>query len=265
MFSLITPSKLIPPFQTPSPLLRRHIHRMPIISAVHRTPPPPPPPGSSVYQPFRPPPAPAQLPSQYHSLALSDRLEILRNRLGLWHEYAPLIPTLTQDGCSPPSIEEATGISNADQNLFVVAAQVRDSLISLKFDADLLAYFDVGGAELLYELRLLSAAQRATAARHVVDLHLDPKATLELARAMKDFPRRRDDPGWGSFSAASPGDCLAFTYLRMSVEATSPSDRVASLQRALDAAETESAKTLVLDELERRGGGGLNGQLGDED
>ncbi|KAK1313802.1 hypothetical protein QJS10_CPA06g00270 [Acorus calamus] len=263
MFSLLTPSKLNPPFQTPSSLLRRHLHRMPIISAVHRTPPPPPPPGSSVYQHFRPPPA--QLPSQSHSLALSDRLEILRNRLGLWHEYAPLIPTLTQDGCSPPSIEEATGISDAEQNLFVVAAQVRDSLISLKFDADLLAYFDVGGAELLYELRLLSAAQRAAAARRIVDLRLDPKATLELARAMKDFPRRRGDPGWGSFSATSPGDCLAFTYLRMSGEATAPSDRVASLQRALDAAEIESAKAWVLDELERRGGGGLNGQLGDED
>ncbi|KAK1308893.1 hypothetical protein QJS10_CPA09g01756 [Acorus calamus] len=250
MFSLITPSKLIPPFQTPSSSPRPNPHRMRTISTAQRTPPPPPPPGGEVYQPFRPPPSP--LPSQYRSLGPADRLEILRNRLGLWHEYAPLIPALTMDGFTPPSIEEATGISGVEQNRIVVAAKVRESLISSKFDDNLIAYFDLGGAEILYELRLLSAAQRVAVARHVVDHRLDTKAAVELARAMKDFPRRRGDPGWSSFSAASPSDCLAFTHYRLSREAISPSDGVASLERALEAAETEAAKEQVREELERR-------------
>ncbi|KAK1284253.1 hypothetical protein QJS10_CPB21g00375 [Acorus calamus] len=191
----------------------------------------------------------------YRSLGPADRLEILRNRIGLWHEYAPLIPALTLDGFTPPSIEEATGISGVEQNRIVVAAKVRDSLISSKLDDNLLAYFDLGGAEILYELRLLSAAQRVAAARHVVDHRLDSKAAVELARAMKDFPRRRGDPGWSSFSAASPSDCLAFTHYRLSREAISPSDSIASLERALEAAETEAAKEQVREELERRSRG----------
>ncbi|XP_074555768.1 rubisco accumulation factor 1, chloroplastic-like [Curcuma longa] len=234
-------------------LPQRASRRRVYVSKLPTPPPYPPPPGEQVYQPFRPPPSP--IPANYRSLGLTERLEILRDRLGLWHEYATLLPSLGHDGFTPPSIEELTGIPSIEQNLLVVATQVRDSLVSSSFDPELLSYFDAGGgADLLYELRFLNATQRAAASIHLIEHRLDPKAAQELARAMKDFPRRRGDQGWNFFSAASPGDCLAYTYFRLSREAIDPDERVAVLNRAIEAVETEAAKKRVEEEMERATG-----------
>nr|DAD19852.1 TPA_asm: hypothetical protein HUJ06_021315 [Nelumbo nucifera] len=220
-------------------------------------------PSNQVYQPFRPPPSP--LPSQFRSLDTNGRLEILQNRLGLWFEYAPLIPSLSQEGFSPSSIEEATGISGVEQNRLVVAAQVRDSLVQSKIEPETLSFFDTGGAELLYEIRLLSAAQRAAAARYIVLNRLDPRGAQELARAMKDFPRRRGDERWDSFTYSLPGDCLSFMYYRQSREHRNPSEqRTSALERALEVVESEKAKAKILDELEGKSGReeGTDGEIG---
>ncbi|KAJ7978196.1 rubisco accumulation factor 1, chloroplastic [Quillaja saponaria] len=212
-------------------------------------------PQQQLYQPFRPPPS-TTVPSEYRSLDTTGRLEILSNRLGLWYEYAPLIPTLIQEGFTPPSIEEATGISGVEQNRLVVAAQVRDSLVKSNTDPEILSAFDTGGAELLYEIRLLSATQRAASAQYIIKNRLDAKGAQELARAMKDFPRRRGNKGWESFDYTLPGDCLSFMYFRHSREHKNPSEqRTAALEQALKVAETEKAKGTILEELEQKNGG----------
>ncbi|XP_019438898.1 PREDICTED: rubisco accumulation factor 1.1, chloroplastic-like [Lupinus angustifolius] len=72
----------------------------------------PPPIQQNLYQPFRPPPTP--LPSKFSKLDLAARIDILANRLGQWYEYAPLIPALFREGFSPPSLEEATGITGVE-------------------------------------------------------------------------------------------------------------------------------------------------------
>ncbi|PWZ36664.1 hypothetical protein Zm00014a_043227 [Zea mays] len=202
------------------------------------------PPGQ-LYQPFHPPPSP--LPPSLRNLDLSERLQILRDRMGLWHEYAPLISSLSRDGFNPSSIQEATGISGVEQNCLVVASQVRDSLLddrAAAFPPDLLPYFDsLGGPEVLYELRFLNARQRADAARHAIGYRLEPKGVRELARAMKGFPRWRGEEGWEAFSKDSPADCLAFARFRQSREAIDVQDRVAELERALQVAE---ATTVIL-------------------
>ncbi|XP_008775953.3 rubisco accumulation factor 1, chloroplastic-like [Phoenix dactylifera] len=267
MLSLTSPKLTNPFFQTHQHhqlQLHRHHHqqKMKSVGPISATKIPflPTPSSSSgeLYQPFRPPPSP--LPKKYRSLDPAERLDILRNRMGLWHEYAPLIPALANDGFSPPSIEEATGISGVEQNSLIVASQVRDSLLSSSFDPDLLAFFDAGsGADLLYELRLLNAAQRAAAARRVVEQRLDPKGAKELARAVKDFPRRRGDSDWARFSASHPGDCLAYTHFRLSREALSAGDRIAALERAMEAAETEGARKRIEEEMEKAAGGGREG------
>ncbi|KAJ6360000.1 hypothetical protein OIU77_004079 [Salix suchowensis] len=131
----------------------------------------------------------------------------------------PLIPSLFQEGFTPSSLEEATGISGVEQNRLVVGAKVRDSLVQSNTDPEIVASFDLGGAELLYEIRLLSASQRAAAARYIV-----------------------------------LGDCLSFMYYRQSREHKKPSEsRANSLQMALEAAESEKAKSVVLKELEEGG------------
>ncbi|CAB4285684.1 unnamed protein product [Prunus armeniaca] len=202
-----------------------------------------------VYQPFRPPPSP--VPAKFRSLDANGRIEILSNRLGLWYEFAPLIPSLLQEGFTPPTIEEATGISGVEQNRLVVAAQVRDSLVQSKTDPQILAEFDTGGSELLYEIRLLSVQQRAAAARYIIENKLDAKGSQDLARSMKDFPRRRGEKGWESFDYAHPGDCLGFMYYRQAREHKNPSEpRTAALEQALKVAWTDKAKKIILTDLE---------------
>ncbi|XVF06378.1 hypothetical protein REPUB_Repub06bG0043100 [Reevesia pubescens] len=208
-----------------------------------------PPQQQQLYQPFRPPPSP--LPAKFRSLDPLARLDVLANRLGLWFEYAPLISSLYQEGFSPPSIEEITGISGVEQNRLIVAAQVRESLIQSKTDENVVSFFYTGGAELLYEIRLLSATQRAESARFLVENRLDAKGAQDLARAIKDFPRRKTDKGWRSFDYNLPGDCLSFMYYRQSREHKNPSEqRTAALKQALEVAVSESAKKEVLEELQ---------------
>ncbi|GAB2277616.1 Rik1-associated factor 1 [Dionaea muscipula] len=205
------------------------------------------------YQPFRPPPTP--LPPQFRNLDTAARLDILANRLGLWFEYAPLITSLTQEGFNPPTIEELTGISGHEQNRLVVAAQVRQSLSESNLDPATLSYFDRGGAELLYEIRLLSASQRVAAAEYLVLHQFDGKGARDVARAIKDFPARRGDPGWESFDYTLPGDCLSFMHFRQSREHKNPSERrTAALESALEYAVSDKARRRVLTELEGKGG-----------
>ncbi|XP_038880540.1 rubisco accumulation factor 1.1, chloroplastic-like [Benincasa hispida] len=208
-----------------------------------------------VYQPFRPPPSP--LPSQYRSLDAEGKLNVLSNRLGLWFEYAPLISSLIQEGFTPPTLEEITGITGVQQNIFVVGAQVRESLVqSNNADPDVIAAFDTSGAELLYEIRLLSTEKRAAAARYIVENRLDIKGAQDLARALKDFPRRRGDKGWECFDYEEPGDCLAYMYYRLSREYNNPSEpRTAALEEALKVVVTEKARDLIVGDLEGKGDG----------
>ncbi|CAI0464752.1 unnamed protein product [Linum tenue] len=209
----------------------------------------PPPKNLQPYQPFRPPPSP--LPAKYSSLDAAARLEVLSSRAGLWYEYAPLITSLIREGYAPSSIEEVTGISGVEQNRLVVGAQVRDSLIESKTGPELISHFETGGAELLYEIRLLSTTQRAAAAHYIIQNRFDAGGAEDLARSMKDFPRRRGEKGWENFDYNLPGDCLAFLYFRQAKEHKNPSDaRTASLQSALEAAESEKAKQAVLREME---------------
>ncbi|KAG8380688.1 hypothetical protein BUALT_Bualt06G0042000 [Buddleja alternifolia] len=206
-----------------------------------------------LYLPFKPPPSP--LPSKYRSLDTNGRLDILTNRMGPWFEYAPLISSLTQEGFTSSTLEEITGIASIEQNRLVVASQVRDSLVECCTDDETVSYFDSPGSpEILYEIRILNTPQRSAAARFIIDNGFDGKRAEELARSMKDFPRRSGDRGWESFDGNSPGDCLAFMYFRQALEHKSaffPELSKAALERALEVAETERAKQRVVKDLER--------------
>lgn len=204
-----------------------------------------------LYQPYKPPPSP--LPSKFRSLDTNARLDILSNRLGLWFEYAPLISALYQDGFISTTLEEITGIASVEQNRLIVAAQVRDSLVQLT-DEDTVNYFDSPSSpEILYEIRILNTPQRALAARFIIANGFDSKRAEELARSMKDYPRRYGERGWESFDGNLPGDCLAFMYYRQAQEhktASSPELSKAMLERGMEVAETERAKQSVLQDLE---------------
>ncbi|KAJ0244502.1 Rubisco accumulation factor 1.2 [Hirschfeldia incana] len=207
-----------------------------------------PPARQNLYQPFRPPSSP--VPPQFRSLDSAGKIEILAGRLALWFEYAPLISSLYAEGLTPPNIEELTGISSIEQNRLIVGTQVRDSIAQSLHEPELIAAFDTGGAELLYEIRLLSTTQRVAAATYIIDRGFDSKKAQDLARAIKDYPSRRGDVGWLDFDYNLPGDCLAFLYYRQSRENKNPSEqRTSMLQLALDAAESDKAKKKLEREL----------------
>ncbi|ESQ49633.1 hypothetical protein EUTSA_v10020727mg [Eutrema salsugineum] len=207
-----------------------------------------PPPRQNLYQPFRPPASP--IPPKFRSLDSAGKVEILAGRLALWFEYAPLISSLYSEGLTPPNIEELTGISSIEQNRLIVGAKVRDSIVESLHEPELIAAFDTGGAELLYEIRLLSTTQRVAAATYIIDRNFDSKGAQDLARAIKDYPNRRGDVGWLDFDYNLPGDCLSYMYYRQSRENKNPSEqRTSMLQQALEAAESEKAKNKLIKEL----------------
>ncbi|KAH6805706.1 hypothetical protein C2S51_030537 [Perilla frutescens var. frutescens] len=204
-----------------------------------------------LYQPYRPPPSP--LPARYRTLDTNARLEILSNRLGLWFEYSSLIPSLISEGFTSSILEDITGIASIEQNLFVVAGQVRDSLIEAT-DHDTVSYFDSPGSpEILYEIRILNTQQRADAARFIIQHGFDSRRAEELARSMKDHPRRFGERGWESFDGNIPGDCLAFMYYRQAHEHRSASVMElssAAFEKALEVVETERARIRVLEDMD---------------
>lgn len=270
--TMLSLSSNTPTFLSPHPLrsLRPLHFKSPpssVISAASSTRPPPinliipknagsaGPQSQNVYQPYRPPPSP--LPEKYRTLDTAAIIDVLSNRLGLWYEYAPLISNLFRDGFTPPSIEELTGISGVDQNRLVVAAQVRGSIAdSPDLDPDTLSFFDSGGSELLYEIRLLNASQRVAAANYIVKNKLDGEKARDVARAIKDFPSRQMVPGWNRFDYTKPGDCWAFTFFRQSMEFRKNSEKwTAALTTALEVAETEEAKVAVTEEMEGKAEG----------
>ncbi|CAM6101919.1 unnamed protein product [Calypogeia fissa] len=203
--------------------------------------------GRELYQPFRPPPSSVSS-TPAGAATIEQQLEILRERQGLWYVYATVIPSLARAGFTPSEIDEATGLTGHEQNQLVVGAQVRDSLMSTNMDKELVAWFDVGGAERLYELRTLSAQERKAAAQDVIERNMDAKLVRDLARAMKDFPRRKNAEGWTCFTTA-PGDCLAFALYRQSKETTSDTEAESILNKALEFAVTEKARAKILSAL----------------
>lgn len=206
--------------------------------------------GKSLYQPFRPP---IVIQTPAGASTTEEQLEILRERRGLWHEYASLVPILSRSGYTPSMIDEATGMTGVEQNMIVVASQVRNSLKSTGFDEEQLRFFDLGGGELLYELRILSATQRKASAEFIIERKMSPKEACELARSVKDFERRRNTEGFKDFTSA-PGDCLAFAFYRQSIEFQNQEEVVSALEKALLVCVSEKAKSKLEQTLKKVSG-----------
>jgi hypothetical protein len=150
-------------------------------------------------------------------------------------------------------IEEETGMTGVEQNIIVVGSQVRNSLKANGFDEEKLRTFDLGGGELLYELRILSAQQRRTSAEFVIERKMSPKEACELARSVKDFERRKNSEGYKEFTSA-PGDCLAFAFYRKSIECQDEEEIEKNLQKGLQFCVSDKAKAKFRDALKKLAG-----------
>eukprot|EP00879_Flechtneria_rotunda_P031839 GHRR01034855.1.p1 GENE.GHRR01034855.1~~GHRR01034855.1.p1 ORF type:complete len:207 (-),score=58.86 GHRR01034855.1:481-1068(-) len=105
-----------------------------------------------------------------------DMLNKLRAKGGLWHTLARFLPVLYRKGFDTNSIAELTGLNPVDQNRWVVAGTVYDSIEQTgDVDPNVLSFFDVNGDELLYHFRFLPAERRAAAAKFIVANNLDER------------------------------------------------------------------------------------------
>ncbi|KAF8061091.1 RAF1 [Scenedesmus sp. PABB004] len=199
--------------------------------------------GGAVPNKYRPPPgfmnADAQDPAA-SALDPQEMLSKLRAGAGHWHALAKFLPVLYAKGLDTNAVAELTGINPVDQNRWVVAGTVYDSIAATgQVPEPVLRFFDAGGDELLYHFRFLAAERRAAAAQYVVANGLDDQQSEVLARAMKEWDRR---PGERAGFSESPGDCMAFKFLRDAVECRFPEDAAERVQLALAAADTDGAR-----------------------
>ncbi len=109
----------------------------------------------------------------------------------------------------------------------------------LQYPQDQLAHFDFDGEHLLYEIRMLTAQQRADVAAYIVQRRLTPPQAQMLSRAVKEYERRRSERD--GFSSA-PGDVLAFKYFRDAAECRREDEKQRCIDKGLDVAVTEGAR-----------------------
>jgi hypothetical protein len=126
-------------------------------------------------------------------------------------------------------------LTGVEQNIIAVASQVRNSLKASGFEEERLRYFDIGGEELLYELRILSATQRKGSAVFIIERRMSPKEACELARSVKDFNRRKNSEG----------------FYRQSRECQDGEETEALLQKALEVCISEKARAKIEETLRK--------------
>lgn len=111
------------------------------------------------------------------AMSEDDMIAKLRARAGHWFNLAKVIPALASRGYDSSTVDELTGITPAEQNLWVVAGTVYDSLAASEAGAarpGLLQHFESGGDAKLYHFRFLPVERRVNAAEYIADNDLTP-------------------------------------------------------------------------------------------
>ncbi|APB33929.1 hypothetical protein GlitD10_1605 [Gloeomargarita lithophora Alchichica-D10] len=185
----------------------------------------------------------SDLPPEQHPAWLQQ----LRRREGTWVDWGQTCQHLRKAGLSSEVIFEETGLEPSTQNQLVVASQVFHSL----HHAQVQDYFQTEGSHLLYELRLLSQAQRLACAGFVAEKCLDVTATREVVKAVKELSQYRVPPAFSDH----PGDAVAFQCWRLLRQKPPSPERVRLLSRGLSFAHTEPARTALEQLLDPTSGG----------
>jgi len=173
-----------------------------------------------------------ELDANLKAMDPNQLMDILSTQAGYWHTLAKVIPLLNRAGFDTKLLEDISGLESRIQNQWMMSGAVYDSLkLSGQFSEEELAYFNnmESGPEMLGEFRFLdSSEQRIPACKYIVRHKLDKDASFRLARAVKDYERRREEEREGFLN--TPADCMAMKYFRDCVE---QQKNAYSLERAL--------------------------------
>eukprot|EP00803_Ostreobium_quekettii_P001885 evm.model.scf_145EXC.4 EVM.evm.TU.scf_145EXC.4 scf_145EXC:60741-67612(+) len=181
-------------------------------------------------------------------------LQRVRGGVGKWHERAAMLEPLRAAGFDGSALEDAAGVPRKEQSVMRIAGDIRESLMGGAISEEALRAYDVDGAYfMLYELRFLKAEQRARGAQYIADHGLDPRESMELARAIKEHERRN---GFEEGFSEAAGDCLAFKYFRNVLESRLADEQQELAQRGIEVAVTDAARERMedlIDELTENG------------
>lgn len=168
-------------------------------------------------------------------------VQTLRRKEGNWVEWGQACQELQKTGWSQQQIFEETGFEPIQQNQVVVAAQVYSSLSSGNAAAEVLARFEQTGSDSLYELRVLTQAERVAAATLIVEKEIDSEGSHEVAKALKDFSRFRKPPEFADY----PHDAVAHAYWKLAKQQGDLQARSRLIAQALRFAKSESARQQI--------------------
>jgi hypothetical protein len=188
------------------------------------------------------PPDPANLTHPPDGNAVQLLLTQLRRKQGHWVDWAQGCQGLQKAGLSPQKIFEETGFEPIQQNQIMVAEQVYQSILKVGIDEATRSHFAHRGSDLLYELRLLSQAERASTAEFALKHGIDSDQIKDLVKPIKEYSYRKENPpGFGD----SPGDAVAYHYWRLARQTDDLQARSRLIAQGLRFAETVTARQQV--------------------
>lgn len=169
-------------------------------------------------------------------------LKALRRKEGNWVAWGQACQTLQKVGYSPQAIFEETGFEPTQQNQIIVAAQVYASILAAGGSEAAKNHFGHKGSDILYELRILSQADRAAVAELVLAKNLDMDEAHEVAKAVKDFSRLGNVPE--GFTTA-PGDAIAYQAWKLARQKSDLQERSRLIARGLKFVQSDSARKKI--------------------
>ncbi len=183
----------------------------------------------------------ADLPPET-DLKLNELTQTLRRKEGNWISWGQACQQLQKSGRSPQSIFEDTGFEPIHQNQVIVGAQVYTTLAAANVPDELLAYYEVRGSDILYELRILNQTERAAAAALIKDKQLNAEDAKDVAKAIKEFSLIGDPP---SEFTDQVGDIIAYRYWKLARQQEDLQKRSHLIAQGLKFAHTNSARGAI--------------------
>lgn len=173
---------------------------------------------------------------------VEDLLRRLRRKEGSWVEWGQACAQVQKAGYTTQAIFEATGFEPIQQNQVIVGAQVYTSIVEAGVSDEVRSHFQRKGSDILYELRILSQAERVTAAEFILAKNLDADGAREVAKAIKEFSRRSTPPpGFSNH----PGDAVAYQYWRLAKQQADLQERSRWIAKGLMYAHTVEARQYI--------------------
>ncbi|RUT05558.1 hypothetical protein DSM106972_035650 [Dulcicalothrix desertica PCC 7102] len=187
-------------------------------------------------------PQDTQNPGNMSSEEKSELLRKLRQKQGNWVEWGSAITQLQKSGYNPQTIFEETGFEPVQQNQVTVGAQVYSSIEKVGASSEVLSHFSQRASDVLYEFRLLTQEERASAGELAFKHQLDCDEAREIARAIKDYSRFRNPP---EGFTAHPGDAVAYQSWKLARQYSDLQERSRLIAKGLRFAHSPQARKQI--------------------